>query len=133
MRRLKPLSHASLVSSYRLAFFAVFGSMWCIWIDILIIKSLWPHRLMVRTAGFHSANRGSIPRGVTNGIHSLVRVPPGHTAKIQTNNTNRLIFTSFNPAPIYFVGWRFLVVLGLELLGGLYGLAVIGVVQKLIF
>ena len=24
-----------------------------------------PHRLVVRTAGFHPANRGSIPRGVT--------------------------------------------------------------------
>jgi hypothetical protein len=27
---------------------------------------LWPHRLTVRTPGFHPGNRGSIPRGVTN-------------------------------------------------------------------
>ena len=25
----------------------------------------WPHRLTVRTPGFHPGNRGSIPRGVT--------------------------------------------------------------------
>ncbi len=25
----------------------------------------WPHRLVVRTPGFHPGNRGSIPRGVT--------------------------------------------------------------------
>ena len=30
-----------------------------------ILSHVRPHRLTVRTAGFHSANRGSIPRGVT--------------------------------------------------------------------
>ncbi len=25
----------------------------------------WPHRLVVRTSGFHPVNRGSIPLGVT--------------------------------------------------------------------
>jgi hypothetical protein len=29
------------------------------------MSEVWPHRLTVRTADFHSANRGSIPRGVT--------------------------------------------------------------------
>ncbi len=29
-------------------------------------SSIRPHRLVVRTAGSHPANRGSIPRGVTN-------------------------------------------------------------------
>lgn len=27
---------------------------------------VWPHRLSVRTSGFHPEKRGSIPRGATN-------------------------------------------------------------------
>jgi hypothetical protein len=32
----------------------------------IYLPALWPHRLMVRTPGFHPGNRGSNPRGVTS-------------------------------------------------------------------
>lgn len=40
-----------------------------IWYHIAVAKesdgTTWPHRLVVRTAGFHPANWGPIPHGVT--------------------------------------------------------------------
>jgi hypothetical protein len=35
---------------------------------------LWPHRLTVRTPGFHPGNRGSIPREVTTKMPDFGRV-----------------------------------------------------------
>ena len=51
-----PLCHSSVQKHYQFfAFFSKNGN----------IFRYWPHRLTVRTSGFQSENRGSIPREVT--------------------------------------------------------------------
>ena len=40
----------------------------------LVLPVLWPHRLSVRTSGFHPEKRGSTPLGATKN-HSLFSPP----------------------------------------------------------
>jgi hypothetical protein len=41
--------------------------------NIFLALNVWPHRLGVRTPGFHPGNRGSNPRGATkfNNVDSI--------------------------------------------------------------